>query len=389
MRPSIPWCAPSWPAERMRVVVAAAQPPFREGGAAGRTTVALLRGLAASGVQVHALAPLASPTDQLPPPGVATDLVPVTLPARGGIRGAVDRWRRPVQELGDTDFAARLDEAMATADVVHLEQIETACFGPAAIPTVLHLHYRALADAPLGPPWTRGFRYRLEFAAAERRAIRRFEWLMCNSSDVADAMRRNRPGVDVTVVPLPLDPADYPVAAPIDEPVAGLIGTATWAPTAAAITRLAHDVWPLVRQRLPDAELRIAGRGTDQLNIGSLQVRVLGAVPSAVEFITGIGMLLYPPPRGSGTKVKVLEALACGVPVVTTPPGAEGIEANPGLIVAEDSTELADAAVRLLRDPEERRERGAEGRRYVERRHAPRPAVEPLVALYRRMLAGS
>jgi glycosyltransferase involved in cell wall biosynthesis len=96
-------------------------------------------------------------------------------------------------------------------------------------------------------------------------------------------------------------------------------------------------------------------------------------------------VLIFPLARGSGMKVKTLEALASGVPVVTTAAGAEGIVANEGVVVAEDDTELARATARLLRDEGERRERGAAARSTFERHYEPRVATEPLVDLYRRL----
>jgi len=372
----------------MRIVVAAPQPPSPEGGAAGRTTLALLRGLVAHGVEVRAIAPV---DDDGPPPAPApgVELVPVRLPQRGGLRGLAERARRPVSELADTGFAERVHAAAGAADVLHLEQIETACLGPTRVPTVLHLHYRSRLDAPLGPPWRPAFRHRLEFASAERRARRGFEWLMCNSDDVADSLRGGHGAADITVAPLPLDPSDYPIAAPVDAPVVGLIGTATWAPTAAAIRRTLDVVWPQVARARPDARLRIAGRGTDRLRSADPTVELLGTVPSAGGFLAGLAVMLYAAPRGSGTKVKVLEALACGIPVVTTPAGLEGLTPNDGIVLARSDTELVRACRELLRDPAERIERGRAGRRYIEARHAPAPAAAPVVGLYERMLARS
>src|SRR5205085_3334873 len=112
---------------------------------------------------------------------------------------------------------------------------------------------------------------------------------------------------------------------------------------------------------------------------------VLGEVASAPSFMRRLSVLLYPVERGSGMKVKVLEAIACGVPVVTTAAGAEGIEAGEGVVVTEGDEDLAQAAVSILTDEGERRERGAAAREAFLQRYAPGPATAPLLDLYRRM----
>ena len=138
---------------------------------------------------------------------------------------------------------------------------------------------------------------------------------------------------------------------------------------------------------MPDARVIVAGRGTSSVEgldtVPGVEVR--GEVSSAADFLRELSVLVYPVERGSGMKVKVLEAIASGVPVVTTPVGAEGIEADEGVVVETDDRRLATATIELLRDPVARRERGAAGRAAFHRRYTPKPATEPLVNLYRRM----
>jgi glycosyltransferase involved in cell wall biosynthesis len=81
----------------------------------------------------------------------------------------------------------------------------------------------------------------------------------------------------------------------------------------------------------------------------------------------------------------VLESLASGVPVVTTPAGAEGIGPSAGVSVHTEPEALAAAASELLSDEDVRQERGAAARAEFERRFTPSPATEPLVELYGRM----
>jgi glycosyltransferase involved in cell wall biosynthesis len=86
-------------------------------------------------------------------------------------------------------------------------------------------------------------------------------------------------------------------------------------------------------------------------------------------------------------KVKVLEAIASGVPVVTTPAGCEGIDAGAGAIVATEEDDLAAAAGRLLVDEVERRSRGAAARAAYLERYTPEAATAPLASLYERMVS--
>jgi glycosyltransferase involved in cell wall biosynthesis len=203
---------------------------------------------------------------------------------------------------------------------------------------------------------------------------------------VAEELRRRARAAEVVLTPLSLDPDLYRPA-PLDgPPTAGLIGTAGWQPTEAAIRTLLGDVWPAVRQCVPEARLVVAGRGTDRLDLpATTGVELLDEVASAREVFRGLSLLLFPLPRGSGMKVKTLESLASGVPVVTTPAGAEGIEPTDGIVVHTDAEALASAAAELLADQGARRERGAAARATFESRYAPAPATEPLVDLYRRM----
>jgi glycosyltransferase involved in cell wall biosynthesis len=366
----------------VRVLVVLKDLPLHEGSAPGKTAVGLLRGLAEHGVDVRALAarqhfsPAGKPVAELP-------VEVVTVQPDPGSR--IGRLRRPRGELGRGPFAERVREAAREADLVHLEETETLWAGQGlTVPRVLHVHYLVRRDRRLAGPWRREGRELLELELMERAALQRYPHLVASSPLVAAELRRRAPRADVTVAPLTLDPSHYE-RAPLDAPVAGLIGTAAWPPTAAAAARLVRDVWPLVRRAAPAARLRVAGRGMDALLRAADGVEALGSVSSARDFFRGLSLLLFPLARGSGMKVKTLEALASGVPVVTTARGAEGIEAGEGAVVAEHDEALAAAAAAILLDESERRERGRAARDAFDQRYSPRPATAPLVELYQRL----
>ena len=374
-----------------KALVVFSQPPTTEGGAPGKCAVALLRGLKAHGIDVRAIAARQHfSVGGDPPPDLPVEVIDVP-PEPPSWAARVRRWRRPRGELSRGEFAERVREAARDADVLHLEETEVAWSDEGvATPSLVHVQYLARRDRPLGPPWRRQFRQVLEFSAAERLAARRHRWLVASSPLVADELRRLAPHAEVVVAPLALDPADYEPAALDGPPVVGFVGTAAWPPTAGALLRLVTRVWPLVLREVPDATLRIAGRGTDALRALAdvAGVELAGPVPSAQGFLRGTSMLLFPLTRGSGVKVKTLEALATGVPTVTTAAGAEGLDAPGGILVAEHDASLAAAAVELLRDAEARRESGRLARAAFEERYSPVPATAPLVELYERMAHG-
>ncbi len=373
----------------MRVLVVLAQLPVTEGGAAGRCAVGLLRGLRGHGLDVVAVAAWHPSQDAFSEPAAEDNVEVVRVPASADWAARLGRFTRPRGQLSRTVFAERVREVAATCDVLHLEEIETAwCDVGVERPSVVHLQYRARLDAPWGRPWSPRFRFNAEATAAELAATRRHRYLIANSPRMADELRRLASRAEVVVVPLSLDPADYPQASLQGPPVAGVIGTATWAATGLATRRLVEEIWPRVRRELSEATLQVAGRGMTDLVTSSprLGVEIVGEVASASTFLRGLSLLLFPIDRGSGMKVKVLEALASGVPVVTTPVGAEGFEGVPGIVVEWTEEGLARSAVELLRDEGARRQVGEQGRQAFLERFSPVPAAEPAVALYRRML---
>lgn len=306
------------------------------------------------------------------------------------LAGQLNRIRRPVGRLAHGEFASRVRARAHAADILHLEQLETGWNGDGTgLPALVHLHYRIQMDRKPPAPWRRDFRFFLERVLAEQAVVQRHRHLVASSPMVADSIRRLRPRADVVVAPLCLDPQHYDAAPLGDPPLVGIIGTGWWPPTAAAIRRLVTRTWPLIRTRRRDARLLIAGRGTVDLGLPPIPgVEILGSVRSGSEFIRQLSALVYPLDRGSGMKVKVLEAMASGVPVVTTAPGAEGVVTGDGVVVKADDSEIANEVIELLDDANARRERGAAARATFLRHFAPGPATEPLVELYGRMVDG-
>jgi glycosyltransferase involved in cell wall biosynthesis len=357
----------------------------------------MLHGLAAHGVDLHVLAAdlrndMRQDSRGELPAGLPIELSPIPHPSRAQTRWL--RFRRPYGLLAKTAFAPLVRDRARDADVVHFVELAAASLIPLVDrPAVAQIHCLTRRDRDIRPPWTSDGRTALELLRAERRLCRQARWLLVNSHEVANPLARMAPDAHVAVAPLPLDPASYAPRAPLDAPVAGLIGTAVWPPTANAVERLLTSVWPRVLERRPDARLLLAGFGMEREAFAHLPdlpgVEWRGTVSSATDFLRELGLLLYPLGRGSGAKIKVLEALALGVPVVTTPEGAEGIGSGDGLVVDVDDGALADATVVLLTDDGARKAAGDAALGTFADHHAPLPATVPLLELYEQMAATS
>jgi glycosyltransferase involved in cell wall biosynthesis len=110
-------------------------------------------------------------------------------------------------------------------------------------------------------------------------------------------------------------------------------------------------------------------------------------VPDTAPYFEATDVMLYAPQVGSGMKVKVLEALAQGTPVVTTRDGVEGLPAVDGVHagICDDDAGLVERTVALLKNPELRRARRLAGRELIERTCGPGPTVDALERVYEAM----
>ncbi|MCU1485220.1 MAG: hypothetical protein JWN67_1966 [Actinomycetia bacterium] len=181
-------------------------------------------------------------------------------------------------------------------------------------------------------------------------------------------------------------PIAYPVPAeplpPVDEPVVLFLANWEWPPNQTALESMLAE-WPRVRSLVPDARLLLAGWGSEALGVEVPGVELVGPVERAADALARAAVLAFPCPPSSGPKVKVMEALSYGVPVVTTPAGVEGLHLadGEGAVVVDDG--FAEALAKLLDDPDERRRLGASGRAAMLAHHAPVPAARARVEALR------
>jgi glycosyltransferase involved in cell wall biosynthesis len=189
----------------------------------------------------------------------------------------------------------------------------------------------------------------------EREAARACGTVLAVSDTEADYFQRLG-AREVQTVPNGVDVAslsDLPVGR-IGSPVVMFLGTMSWGPNVSAARFLAGSVFPALAERVTGVKLLIVGRDPSaevrQLHGGP--ITVTGAVADVKPYLSQATVLAVPLDTGGGTRLKILEAFAAGLPVVSTRVGAEGIAAEPGTHYVEaQRNEFVTALTDLLARP--------------------------------------
>jgi glycosyltransferase involved in cell wall biosynthesis len=161
------------------------------------------------------------------------------------------------------------------------------------------------------------------------------------------------------------------------------VATMGWAPNTDAALWLGRDIWPRVLHQLPGARLLLVGRDPTPAvrALASESIEVSGTVADVRPYLARSRVTVAPLRSGGGTRLKLLEALGVGRPVVATSIGVDGLEdlVGRGVMVADDSAGIADALVGLLKEPEAAADMGRAGHDAVAAEHSWDGALAPLL----------
>ena len=321
--------------------------------------------------------------------GITLRLIPV--PTRTRLSEAIKVGASAARREPYVMFARHRSRAVARAlaaeasarrpDVFYLDHLDSLVYAgtvpDAPIVTDLHNVYSRLADRAGDevPGRLRRIYLTREARLLARReliAARKAHTIMAVSDDDAgyfSALGASR----VVVVPNGVDCPAYAGASTArpGPPTILYVGALDWPPNATAARLLATEVLAAVRQRVPDARVTIVGKNPPPEVLALAQqeanVEVAGNVRDVVPYFRGAHVLAVPLEAGGGTRLKILEAFAAGLPVVSTPVGCEGIDGvhEVHLLVA-DRPQFADAIVRSLLDPAAAGERAGRAQRLAE-----------------------
>jgi glycosyltransferase involved in cell wall biosynthesis len=172
------------------------------------------------------------------------------------------------------------------------------------------------------------------------------------------------------------------------------VGNFQHRPNIEGLAYFSREMFPLIRARRPHATLTVVGAQAppdlerDAVQGGKDGICFRGRVPDIREPLSRYAVFVCPIRNGAGVRVKLLEAFAAGIPVVSTTLGAEGIAATPGLdfLRADSPEEFADACLHLLDHPEEAAAMAAHARRLIETTYDWSAVGKRLGAVYSRLV---
>lgn len=339
---------------------------------------------------------------------------------RGAVRDGIAMLRsfasnQPWMMVRDDRTAMRdlIDKLAAESkfDVAHADQLNMAQYAQRVkgARTVLDAHnalwllYKRLAETMSAGP-------RKLLLNRDWQLLKTYEGRICNAFDAVlavseedkraliEAMAARTPalsrstgeGAKITVIPIAVDGDE--VAPAMRRPDANHIlhiGTMYWPPNIDGVKWFINEVLPIIRAQKPDVVFDVVGARPPQelIDLGKAdsRINVTGYVDDPAPFLQSAGVMVVPLRAGGGMRVKILNAMAQALPIVTTTLGCEGIAVKHGehVLIADTPVAFAQAVQKVLSDRACADALGGAGRRLIDSTYDYRAACKPLEGVYR------
>jgi glycosyltransferase involved in cell wall biosynthesis len=156
-------------------------------------------------------------------------------------------------------------------------------------------------------------------------------------------------GIDASVL--------IPNSKNLEHPSLFHLGSLEWTPNQEGLVWFIDNCWPLIHAKYPNLKFYVAGRNAPEWLTSKLKVPNVifkGEVADAYEFMNSKSIMIVPIFSGSGMRIKIIEGMALGKSIVSTPIGAEGIEVTPdeNIVIASEVNEFTNAVTQLIEDNE-------------------------------------
>lgn len=172
---------------------------------------------------------------------------------------------------------------------------------------------------------------------------------------------------NTSLIPVSIEPKEIKV----DYSVNGIfhVGSPEWKPNEEALEALI-DLHKQLLQEFPTLELNLFGKDVERY--ANRGVKAHGFVEDLAQEASKAGILITPIKSGSGIRIKILEMMALGIPVVTTSLGAQGIEHGKHIVIAKNTSDLLEMIKKMLNDRDLRESTGTLAQAYVSEHHSPK-----------------
>ena len=297
--------------------------------------------------------------------------------------------RQAVKQLAETN----------QYDIVHADQLNMAQYA-LQVPSVrrvldahnaLWLLYRRLSE-------TMSFGLQKWLFTRDWKLLKKFEAKVCNQFDAVLAVSQEDKHafeeavgheLNINVIPITVDlDENLVIQRNLDAEHILHIGTMYWAPNIDGILWFIEKVLPLIQKEKPDVKFDIVGARPPReiMEIGDKQpgINVTGYVVDTIPYIKQAGLMVVPLRAGGGMRVKILNAFANGIPVVSTTIGCEGIAVESGhhLLVADTPEDFAYAVLRVLENTNLANELGRNGRTLIEEKYDSNLVCQSVLQVY-------
>jgi len=246
--------------------------------------------------------------------------------------------------------------AVSEATILNLHNVESI------------LHERCARDET-GPQALAHRAFQSVCRALEQEWLPRFTHLLAPSEEDARLLRNISSLSNVLIYPNSIPFTALPPAQPQREKEDMIVfsGNLEYHPNISAVRYFYSQIWPALRRRWPKLIWRLVGKNcqaVEKIVGGDSRIELSGPICDAVPELARAKVAIVPLRAGSGTRLKIIEAWAAGVPVVSTSLGAEGLRARDGehLLIADDARNFEQAVSSLLADPESAGKIGRAGR---------------------------
>lgn len=328
------------------------------------------------------------------------------------VRDEMPEMYRALQYLlsVQTFDAVHADQTSMAQYALYAQSLNTKTFNRPHLPMVLDAH-NALYRIPERMARHESNPLKRWLYQREARALRRYEVETYDRFDYVVYVtkvdqeeilqRRLQAGLShsravTSVIPICVDTDEKPMVTRCERPLAVThVGTMFWPPNVEGVLWFAREVFPRVLAEIPEARFVIVGKDPPQevqdLMLQERNIQVTGYVPDPEPYLAETAVFIVPLRAGGGMRVKIIDGWSWGLPIVSTSIGAEGTEVVEGenILIGDTPEGLADAVVRVLREPALGERLRQQGRAWVEQHYHWRNVYPAWEDVYAKLIESS